>query len=246
LSDEVNDFLLISKAVARLEAGMFGGGLKRPEPVEAAKRPEPVKAAKKPYRKKSYRRASIGWSLQRQRAAALVDAAIMSGDLSVQVDLAEDGAHRMLQVPLQTLGRLVRTRGGLPDHAIRPMAILPRDNLVTPELLAALSKSAMYLRGSEFDAWYNRLKSRGRWASQRPSKAPRIGRPSKQTAELRTSIIARVEEGSWSGAEPVARLVRLLALRGAPLRNTVKRAVDQLYIETGDPRYRIIPRTRAR
>lgn len=103
----------------------------------------------------------------------------------------------------------------------------------------------MYLQKDEFRAWYEKQKSRGRWPSQRTRATPRIGRPSKQTNELRTSIIARVEEGSWSASEPVAKLAALLIAREAPKRNTLKRAVDQLYEETGDPRLRLVPRKRS-
>jgi hypothetical protein len=58
--------------------------------------------------------------------------------------------------------------------------------------------------------------------------------------------MARVEEGSWCAKQPVAKLERLLASKGAPKRNTLKRTVDQLYRETGDIRYLIIKRKRLR
>jgi hypothetical protein len=234
VTDFETKFLLISDAVARLEAGMFGGEIKRPEPVKAAKM--------------VYPRASVGWGLHKQKAGAIVYAAIMSGELSVNVFISSgmNGTGRPLQVPVEALGQLTRIRGSLPDHAIRPSAALLRDGLVTSELFAGLSNSAMYLPQSEFKAWYTKQKRRVRWPSQRTSRRPRIGRPSKQTDELRTSIIARVEEGSWSAAQPVAKLERLLASRGAPKRNTLKRTVNQIYSETGDPRYCIIPRKRSK
>ncbi len=234
MSDLESEFLLISEAVARLGDGMFGGRLKRPEPVNISK--------------KCYPRASIGWELHKQEAAALVDAAIMSGDLSVHVRLClnEGEPHRTLQLPLQALGRLIRTRGGLPDHVVRPTVALLGDKVVTSELFAALSKSALYLQKSEFEAWYDQIKSRGRWPSQRTRTMPRVGRPTKHTDQLRTSIIARVEEGSWCAKQPVAELERLLAAMGAPKRNTLKRTVDQLYRETGDIRYLITKRKRLR
>lgn len=234
MADVETEFLLISEAVARLEAGMFGGGFKRPEPIEAAK--------------KIYPGASIGWGLHKQEAAAAVDAAIMAGDLSVNVCTASsaDRKGRPIQVPLEVLGRLIRIRGGLPDRAIRPPVHLLRDNSVPSELFAALCSSAMFLQQHEFNAWYKKQKSRARWQSQRSSNKPRIGRPSKQTDELLTSIRARVAEESWSAADGIAKLAKLLASKGAPHRNTLRRAVHELYIETGDPKYRIIPRKRAR
>jgi hypothetical protein len=55
-----------------------------------------------------------------------------------------------------------------------------------------------------------------------------------------------VAENSWSAADGIAKLVKLLVSHGAPRRNTVRRAVDQLYEETGDIRYQIIPRKRTK
>jgi hypothetical protein len=233
VTDIEAEFLLISEAVTRLEAGVFGGAVKRPEPVKTAKTVDP--------------RASIGWSLHRENAAAVLNAAIMSGELSVSVLVPSgmNGSDRPLQIPVEALGRLIRVRGGLPDHAIRPPVALLQDGLVASDLFAAFFHSALYLKRNEFDAWYSKQKSRLRWPSQRASRKPRIGRPSK-TDDLRTSVIARVEEGSWSATQPVAELERLLASKGAPKRNTLKRIIDQIFIETGDPHYRIIPRRRSK
>jgi hypothetical protein len=226
--------MLISEAVACLEAGMFGGAVKRAAPVAAAK--------------KVYRRASIGLDLHKQKAAEAVDAAVMSGDLSVNVftPASTNRTGRQLSVPVQVLGLLTRTRGGLPDHAIRVSPALLRDNVVTSELFAALSNSAMYLQRRKFDAWYDEQKSRRRWPSQRTSKKPRSGRPLKQTDELFTSIRARVAEGTWSASDGIAKLAKLLISNGAPKRNSLRRAVDQLYEETGDPQYHVVSRHRTK
>jgi hypothetical protein len=140
----------------------------------------------------------------------------------------------------------MRVHGGLPDRAIRPPVNLLRDKLVTSELFVALSSSAMLLEKSEFKAWYDRQKRRRRWPSQRESTKPRPGRPPKQTNELLTSIRARVAERTWTAADGIAKLAKLLVSNGAPKRNTLRRAVDQLYEETGDPQYHIIPRDRAK
>jgi hypothetical protein len=227
-------FLLISEAVARLEAGMFGGAVKRPEPVKAAK--------------KIYPQASIGWGEHKEKASAVVNTAIMAGDLAVNVFTVSgpDRMGRPLPVPVEVLGRLIRTRGGLPDHAIRPPITLLRNKLVTPQLFAALSSSALSVQQAEFQAWYQTQKSRGRWHSQRGSKKPRTGRPSKQTDELLISIRARVAERTWSAPDGIAKLAKLLVSKGTPKRNTLRRAVDQLYEETGDPQYRVIPRKRSK
>jgi hypothetical protein len=103
------EFCLISEAVARLEAGMFGG-LRRSEAVVAAKT--------------SYPGASIGWGPQKEDAAKRIYKAVMQGELSVLVlpDSTDDEAlGAPLQVPPDVLGKMMRTRGGLPDRIIRPM-----------------------------------------------------------------------------------------------------------------------------
>ena len=228
------EFLLISEAVARLEAGMFNGAIKRPEPVEAIKKICP--------------QLSVGWGLHKEKAALAIHAAIMKGSLGVHVftRLTAEGTSRTLRVPLDALARLLKVRGALPDHAIRPPAALLRDNFVPAELFAALSSSALFLQAAEFEAWYHQQKRRRRWPSQRESKKPRTGRPPKQTDQLFTSIRARVAEEKWSAPDGIAKLVRLLATHGAPNRNLVRRAVQRLYEETGDNRYRIVPRTRVK
>ena len=94
MTDAETEFLLISEAVARLEEGMFGGEIRRPKAVETAK--------------KTYPGASTGWALHRHSAVAIVDAAIMSADLSVNVFLpsGDNGRGQPLRVPIEILGRL--------------------------------------------------------------------------------------------------------------------------------------------
>jgi hypothetical protein len=234
MSEVETEFLLISEAVARLEAGMFGGAIKRPEPVEAFKAIDP--------------RFSGGWGLHKEKAAAAIHAATIAGDLTVLVfTLSIAGrVSRPLQVPIDVLNRLLRVRGGLPDHAIRPPVNLLRVTSIDSEVFVALSSSAMFLQASEFQAWYERQKGRRRWPSQRESKKPPTGRPSKQDDQLLTSIRARVAEEKWSASDGIAKLVRLLATHGAPNRNLVRRAVQRLHVETGILAYRVVPRKRAK
>jgi hypothetical protein len=234
MSEVESRFLLMSEAVARLEGGMFGGNIRRPEPVEAIKKLDP--------------HISVGFGLHRQKAASAIHKAIMAGGLGVHVfgPLGADGVRRVLQVPINVLAHLLKSRGGLPDHPIRLPFNLIRDHAVAPELLAALSSSAMFLKNTEFEGWYQQQKRRRLWPSQRESVKPRIGRPSKQTDELLISIRARAAENAWCASEGIAPLVKLLVSHGQPTRNTVRRAVERLYEETGDPQFRIIPRKRAK
>jgi hypothetical protein len=228
------DFMVISEAVACLEAGMFGGAIKRPKLVEAIKKDQP--------------RLSVGFSCHRQTAASAIHDAIVAGDVVVHVftQPIADGARRPLPVPIDILKRLRKVHGGLPDHAIRLQLNLLRDNAVASELFAALSASALHLRRAEFVAWYEKQKRKRRWLSQAGSREPRIGRPSKQTDKLLTSIEALTSEGTWSARDGIAKLVKLLTSRGAPNRYLVRRAVQRLFEKTGDPDYRIVPRKRAK
>ncbi len=241
------ELLLISEATARLKVGIYGG-LPEPKPV----------ASIKANIKKGERRPAIEWQPQMEDAVERIHEGIMQGKLSVFVlpVATEDRPHRMpLQVPLDVLTRLITTRGGLPDYTVEPMRILtsrkptpspePFYTPVAPELLAALSTSALYLRHKEFKALYDEARKKGNWPSQRSrfKKSP-IGRPSMQSY-LQASIAALVNAGEWSAEQnSIANLVELLTSQGVKAsRQTVKRAVEQLHRETGDRRYhRVDPR----
>lgn len=228
------EFMLISEAVQRLKAGMFGGAVTRSEPVKDLKRQSP--------------RLSVGFGPQREATASVILTAMLDDDLPVYV-IAQpipDGSSRWLIVPIEVLQLMPRVRGGLPDHPVRQPISLLRDKSIVPELFAALASSALHLKRSEFEAWYGKQKSLRRWLSQRTSKKPRVGRPSKQTEQVLNLIRALVAEEKWAAPHGIAKLAKLLASKGEFLRNTLRRAVDQLYLETGDPKYRIIARKRAK
>jgi hypothetical protein len=228
------ELLLISKAVARLKVGMYGGC---PEPKPVAR----VKANIKKGKKKGERRPSIEWQPQKEDAAKYIYEAIVQGELSVLVlpDSKEGEARGApLQVPPDVLRKMIRTRDGLPDRCIQPMRIFAKEP-IAPELLAALSKSELYVRRKEFKAWYEEARKKRNWPSQRSrSKKNPIGRPLKHS-DLPTSIATLVNTGRWSAEQNfIADLVRLLGSRGVKVsRQTVQRAVDQLHRETGDHRY---------
>ena len=222
------ELLLISEAVARFEVGMYGN-VRRPEAVTEAK--------------KAYPGFSIGFGPQKEHAATLIADAVMNGELSVFVvpDSTESHAHRTpLQVPLDVLRKMVRTRGGLPDHVVQPLRIFAK-RLIAPELFKALSKSALYLRRKEFEVWYKKAKKKRNspcysyYLRHKPTNKPpkpRMGRPSRQN-DLRNSIIAM--KGRW---QKIADLVRLLQSEGkTATRDTTRRVVDQLFRETGKKCY---------
>lgn len=221
------ELLQMSEAVERLRRGMYGN-LNRPEAIKEFKT--------------YYPGASIGSGPQKEQAAQLIHTAVMKGDLSVFVvpeSTEVEEREITLQVPREVLKQVIRTRGGgLPDHVIRPES-LGRNEAITTELLAALSKSALYLRREQFDVWQKINKAKGNWPSQRSSKKSRMGRPPKQDA-LRNPIVALVNQKEWSGRErSITDLVKLLASKGlAARRDTVRRTVDQLFKETGEQCYR--------
>jgi hypothetical protein len=227
------EFLVISKAVARLEAGMFGGPITRPEPVKKLKKKQP--------------RLSVGVEDRRKKAAKAILTVVLKGGLSVFVfDRSIADGARPIVVPIDVLRLMPKIRDGLPDRPVRPPFNLMRDRMVEPDLFAALSTSSFHSSRLEFDVWYKREKRKGRWLSQRESGQPRLGRPSKITSELLESITARRAENSWCASYGIAALVRLLVSKGAPNRNLLRRAVQQLFEETGDPAYRVVPRKRAK
>jgi hypothetical protein len=228
------EFLLISEAVAFLEAGMFGGAIKQPKLLEAIKKDQP--------------RLSVGSGHRTEKAATTIQGAIVGGDLAVHVfaQPIAGGVCRPLHVPIHVLRRLHKVKGGLPDYPIRLPFNLLRDRAVASELFAALSASALHLRRAEYVAWYQKERRKRRWLSQAGSGEPRIGRPSKQTDKLLTSIEALTGEGKWSARDGIASLVRLLTSNGAPNRYLIRRAVQRLFERTGDLAYRVVPRNRAK
>lgn len=215
-------WLLLSKAVAQLKDGMYGN----------FGRAEAVKKAKK-----AYPGASIGFGLQKEDAAGSIDHAIISGELSVFVLPASDACESPLQVPPDVLRKMIRIRGGLPDHAVQSMRVFAKEPIAS-ELRQALAKSALYVRQSDFETWYKKDRKQIKWPSQRSSRKPRMGRPSRQN-DLRAEIIAQANQGQWSAQQKIADLVRLLRSKGIIAeRDTTRRVVDQLFKETGDQRYR--------
>ena len=186
--------VLPSTAVSRLEDGMFGGTRR---PIVADKL------------KKAYPRASIGFGPRHEKAAEVICRAVLTGKLRVYVvsrremrdsNSGPDEKRATLRiVPPAVLRILPKTRGGLPDHAIRVPLSLLRQGLVDEETFAALSSGALVLMEAEFASWYRQETRKGKWPSQRDRKHRGVGRPSKQTSALRNKILAIVNANAWSG-----------------------------------------------
>ena len=216
---------------------MFGGPITRPEPVVGSE--------------SMVGRHTAGYGVRRQKAASAIHEAIISGALGIHVFAPAKGADGAIQprlVPLGVLKRLPKVRGTLPDRPARHPFNLFSDVRIAPDLFAGLSASALHLSRAEFVGWYQREKNKGRWPSQRKGKQARIGRPSKITNKLLDLIRGCAAQNAWDAGEGIAPLVKLLVSKGAPNpnRNLVRRAVQQLFEETGDFAYCIVPRKRAK
>jgi hypothetical protein len=199
------------------------------------KEPELIAKIKKSV-KKGEHRPSIGGGSQKEDANKRVYEAIFQGKLAVYVlpVSTEDKMLRsLLQVPPDLLERMISVRGGLPDHAVQPRRIFGNDP-IAPELLAALSMSALYVDREKFEAWCEEVRKKRNW----PSNKKPIGRPLKHS-DLHISIAKLVNAGRWSAEQDsIAALVRLLESQGVKVsRQTVQRAAIQLHRETLDHRY---------
>ena len=118
MNDVPADFLPLSHAVDRLADGMWGG-LQRPEPVAAIKQDQ--------------KKLSLGFGPWREEAGQRLRAAAVEGELVIYVlaksqvrsedhNLTECSPEKIepLVVPVNVVKRLIVSRGGLPDHPIRP------------------------------------------------------------------------------------------------------------------------------
>jgi hypothetical protein len=234
------DYLRLSDAYSRLADGMWGG-LPRAEAVRAIRRRLKIEPA--------YGEIYFGYGPWRERAADCLTRAALVGKLTVHVvkdrtfDLNSSSlgnaavTHHIdaMVVPVKILRRLAKPRSGLPDHPFRPThKIVDGDGV----MLDALLKGVLVVREREFAAWYRSERAKGKWASQRSKKKRRIGRPSKQTDELRNAVMAMGQDGTWNRQQSVTELRGLLAASdrtNLPSADTLTRLVDQLHVETGDP-----------
>jgi hypothetical protein len=109
-----------------------------------------------------------------------------------------------------------------------------------PKLFQLLTVGVLLVRTTEFEAWYQSERNKGKWPSQRLKSKLKIGRgrPTKQTEAARNSVIGLVRDGKWCGKMGVTELRRLLidsGRDGIPSTDTLRRMVDQLHRETGVP-----------
>src|SRR5258705_2442465 len=241
MNDLPKDFLRISCAVNRLSDGMWGG-LQRPDPVAAIKQDQ--------------KKLSLGFGPWGEKAGRRLRAAAVRGKLAIYIfakPQVRSGDHHLtdcspekiepLVVPVNVVKRLIASRGGLPDHPIRPSIKTAEGN---EKLFALLTVGLLVVRASDFDVWYQSERAKGRWPSQR-SKLKINGRPTKQTDPLRNAVVALVHDDKWNDKNPISALHRLLVASGrsdVPSQDTLARLVDQLNRETGEAALLRTPRPR--
>jgi hypothetical protein len=148
------------------------------------------------------------------------------------------GGPRVVALSRTLLDSLVLSRGTLPDHAHRPSLRMCGGD---KQLLFALETGFLAVEESEFEAWYQAERGRGKWPSQRSqTKRPIKGRPTKETAGLRRAIVALVHDNRWTARAGLNALRRLLQTERSDVPNsaTLGRIVDRLWNETGEVEFR--------
>jgi hypothetical protein len=231
--------LPLSSATNRLADGMWGG-LPRPEPVVAFKQGQ--------------QKLPVGFGPWREKAASRLRAAAVGGELEVYVVAKPQGRSKIRKltgrareeiepvvVPVGVLNRLMTSRGGLPDHAIRTSIKIAGGD---ERLMALLTTGLLVVRTKNFEAWYRSERAKGKWPSQRSRKTASEGRPTRQTEALRNAVLGLVHDLKWNGEAGIAELRRLLVASGrpAPSSDTLARLVDQMHRETGEAGLRRIAR----
>jgi hypothetical protein len=215
-------YLRLSDAVERLARG-FWGGLQRPKPLQTM---DP-----------KYRRmVSLGFGPWKTEAESILKTAATEGKLPVYVSTESCAAINDLEsqrtlLPTTVLSRMIPRRGGLPDHTIRPsLKIACGDQ----KILELLQVGLLLVQAKDFNEWYLVERAKGNWPSQRSKKERREGRPSKQSEGLGNAVINFMHEKKTSIARLRGRLVSS-GRTDVPSLDTLRRLVDRLYRETGDP-----------
>jgi hypothetical protein len=207
-------------------------------------RPIPVQVAKQ-----DAQRGSIGYGPWREHAAQSLRTATLKGQLTVYVvEGPQDASGECdptrvaprgflpVVVPVSTLSRLLTSRGGLPDHAIRLTLKTAQGN---EQLFAPLSVGLLAVGESDFEVWYRLERAKGKWSSQRSRSKIANGRPTRQAEPLRNAVLGLVREGAWSGKSSFTELRRLLITSGrsdVPSVDTLERLVRRLHSEMGEPK----------
>ena len=216
-TDTDGQLLPLSAAVAILMRGMFGG-FPQAKPVHKIKR--------------DYRKALSFSGHGRNTRNSVFEWRRLWESCPSTRRVVYDPAP--LLVPPDVIARLVIIRGGLPGHPNRPTLKIVGGN---GHLLRVLQTGTLLVREKEFVSWYKAKRRRNRWPSQRSSKKGRgAGRLTKMTAALQrgSRSTSRIQKRQRCPAPSDSTRIRPLEV---PSVDTLERLLDQLYRETGDPRF---------
>jgi hypothetical protein len=214
-------YVLFSAATERLASGMWGG-FKQPAIIAIL-------------RKNHWTRIRFG--PQHQMAVRRLCQAVRSEELTLYASARIEGSPQPL--PINLVRKLIGSRGGLPDRVVRPWYGWVEQGLVCAEVFRLLQQGELLLLTADFEGWYRRERRNGAWPSQRARKQKRRrrGRPSQRTEAMRERILGLVRSGEWSARDGFPALRQRLEERdgAAPSEDTLRRAVEELFLDTGEP-----------
>lgn len=147
----------------------------------------------------------------------------------------------VLPVPVAVLQRMITARGALPDrHRVSLKAAGGN-----PILFNALNYGILVVKDEDFRAWYEKERDKGRWPSQ-ATKLVKVGRPSKQSERLKNAVAAILATAPGTNVADIHRQLLKQGFSEVPSVDTIGRLVRKLGLETGDPKYRRLQKTRRR
>jgi hypothetical protein len=196
---------------------------------------------------------SFGWELWRATAARSLHAAVTTGKLILYAE-ADPALHpepirnligpELLALSSAEASRIIAPRFEFPDEAPR---LRTERNFGAPtsrsrQLL--IERSRLLLSTPEFERWLKDERKKRNWPSQRKAKDRQRGRGRpRASAKIGGAVAAIVARGHWSASSrtqpsTVQDLWRLLRAGGHRISaDGVRAALEDLFVQTGDPRY---------
>jgi hypothetical protein len=217
VSAERTSYLKICKATERLRQAMWGN-LPRTEPVTRLKQKAP--------------RARVGFLAQQQEVQIKIHVACLEGKLDLFV-VPADMIGPVVHLPSAVVETMVTTHGGFADHVVRIQHSWFNKGLLAGRV-AELMRTGFLVLDEKFETWLESERARVLWPSQSNTTRRPRGRP-RQRARFDDAILAAVNDRRWRGTDGIPALRRLL-LRdrdSVPSVDTLRRAVDDLYLRTG-------------
>jgi hypothetical protein len=212
----------------RLSVGVWGG-LKRATILRRHTRNPPAYGRWREYAAKRFTNALLNGQL---KVFVVAEPQLESEESSPPPPPTKDP----VVVPTDVLKRLISWRNAIPDHVLRPTLKTAGNNV---QLLVLLTVGILVVQEEEFKRWYKLERTRYKWPSQRSSTRPKRGRPVKRDA-VRSDVITLAQKGIWCAGDGISKLRRLLLTddgRYIPSVDSLRRLVDQIHAETGEPQF---------